>query len=301
MLAPVSLFVYNRLAHTKKTIFSLQQNELAKDTVLYIYSDGPKDEKNIAEVNKVRDFIKNIKGFKDICITEQEKNLGLAKSIIYGVSETVTKEDKIIVLEDDMISSKYFLKFMNEALDFYEKKDKIMAIHGYTQFFNIQLPDNYFLSCPGSWGWATWKNRWDLFEYEPKKLKYELTKKKLFKKFEYGNSVFTNMLQNLIDGKIESWAICWHALAVINNKLTLYPGKSLIDNIGNDCSGVHSGKTNMYDTKISESPVPVKKIPIEESLLVRKLTKQFLINNFGEKKLSKIYWENLKRFLRINH
>src|SRR5688572_7223408 len=119
MLAPVALFVYNRPWHTRQTVKALQNNFLADETELFIFSDGPKNDDSKAAVQEVRDYLKTIEQFKNITIIEQEKNLGLANSIISGVTEIVNKYGKIIVIEDDLISSRYFLKYMNDALDKY--------------------------------------------------------------------------------------------------------------------------------------------------------------------------------------
>src|SRR3989339_698479 len=136
MLSPIVLFVYNRLEHTRKTIEALQKNELAKDSELFLYSDGPKNEENIKKVNEVRKYINSIDGFKKVKIVEREINFGLARSIIAGVTDIVNKYGKIIVLEDDIVTSPYFLTFMNDALCLYENEEKVMHISGY--FFPVE-------------------------------------------------------------------------------------------------------------------------------------------------------------------
>ena len=119
MNAPIALFVYNRPDHTQQTIVSLQKNTLAKNSNLYIFSDGPKTEKDIPKVNEVRQFLKNINGFKSVTVIERKSNWGLAKSIIEGVSEIINLYERVIVLEDDIVTSNTFLSFMNGALNFY--------------------------------------------------------------------------------------------------------------------------------------------------------------------------------------
>ena len=140
-LAPIILFVYNRPEHTKKTLESLKINELASDSLLFIFSDGNKNENDRKSVEEVRNYISTISGFKEINIILREKNLGLADSVISGVAEVIEKYGKAIVLEDDIVTSKYFLKFMNEALDFYDADKKIYSISGYN--FPIKIPKSY--------------------------------------------------------------------------------------------------------------------------------------------------------------
>src|ERR1700733_3957738 len=130
-IAPIVLFVHNRLETVKKTIESLQMNTLAKESELYIFSDGPKNPDDKIQVDLVREYLKTIRGFKNITIDESPKNSGLAISIIHGVTEIVEKFNKVIVLEDDLITSPYFLQFMNDGLNIYENDEKVMTINGH--------------------------------------------------------------------------------------------------------------------------------------------------------------------------
>jgi GT2 family glycosyltransferase len=173
-LAPIVLFVYNRLEHTKKTVKALKKNELAKDSVLYIYSDGAKNEENILKVKEIRNYIKTITGFKDIIIKESKNNKGLANSIINGVTEVIDKHGKVIVLEDDLVTSPVFLNYMNHLLEKYENEKKLYSITGYNHPKKImKIPkkynyDIYFNPRAASWSWATWKDRWDNVDWDIK-------------------------------------------------------------------------------------------------------------------------------------
>ena len=165
MLAPIVLFVYNRLDHTQGVIETLLKNTLAKESEFYIFSDAAKTENGVEKVNEVRKFIRDDSwhtGFKKVSIIEAEKNKGLAKSIIGGVSEIIQKYGKVIVLEDDLKLSPYFLEYMNDALDYYKDVVNIWSISGYS--FPMRSLKNYphdvFYSYRGcSWGWATWLDR----------------------------------------------------------------------------------------------------------------------------------------------
>lgn len=259
-LAPIALFVYNRPWHTKQTIEALQKNFLASDSNLIIFSDGAKDSTESKEgVLEVREYLKNIDGFKSIKIIERNRNYGLAESIISGVSEIVNQCGKIIVLEDDMISSQYFLQYMNEALDLYANEEEVISIHGYVYPTKKTLPETFFLKGADCWGWATWKRGWDLFELDGEKLLKELEEKKLTEEFDFSGSYpYTKMLKDQIFGRNDSWAIRWYASAFLKNKLTLYPGKSLINNIGLDGSGTHCNGDNTFENKLQEEKDPIK-------------------------------------------
>lgn len=264
--APIVLFVYNRLWHTQQTVESLMANELADESELIIFSDGAKSSKAAAGVDEVRRYIKTITGFKSVSLFERNENYGLAKSIITGVTEIVNKYGRVIVLEDDMLLSKHFLRYMNDALTVYENEQRVISIHGYCYPLQKKMPDTFFLCGADCWGWATWKRGWDLFEHDSKKLLDELIAKKLAYKFELNGTVANiKMLKNQISGKVDSWAIRWHASAVIKNKLTLYPGISLVNNIGADGMGTHTKKTDDYVTPVSSQKIKVGGIAIEEN------------------------------------
>lgn len=276
-LAPITLFTYNRFWHTQQTVESLQKNELAVDSDLLVFSDGPKTESDIAKVTEVRSHLKTICGFKSVTIIERDKNFGLAQSIINGVTDIVNRHGKIIVLEDDMVTSPYFLKFMNEALEFYKDEERVISIHGYVYPVKAKLPETFFLRGSDCWGWATWKRGWDLFESNGQKLLKELKHKKLQKRFDFNGAFpYIQMLQDQIKGKNDSWAVRWYASALLQDKLTLYPGKSLVFNIGNDESGTHCQDTRVYDTEIAHLPVSAGSIPVEESTFALKEIEKYL-------------------------
>lgn len=276
-LSPIALFVYNRPEHTQKTIEALLKNGLASQSELFIFSDAPKNEKAKEGVEKVRAFIKSISGFKNITILEREENFGLAKSIIAGVTDIVNKYGRIIVLEDDLITSPYFLKYMNEALDMYEQEEKVISIHGYIYPVKYQLPETFFIKGADCWGWATWKRGWDLFESDGLKLLNELRTKNLTREFDLSGAYpYTQMLQGQIRGLNNSWAIRWHASAFLKNKYTLYPGRSLITNAGLDNSGTHTGNVNILRGVLSITPIKLKRIDIKINPDNLNIIKKFL-------------------------
>jgi len=266
-LAPIVLFVYNRLSHTKQTIEALENNILASESQLIIYSDNYKDVQSREMVEQVRAYIKTINGFKSVTIIEREYNFGLSKSIIDGVTEIVEKYGRVIVLEDDLVTSRFFLRYMNESLEYYQNCDKVISIHGYMFPVDRELPETFFLKAAHCWGWGTWQSKWKLFNPDGKQLLRLVNQKKLDLEFDYdGASGYTQMLQDQVDNKIDSWAIRWYASAFVANKLTLYPGISLVKNIGLDSSGTHGKTTNIYDTKLADKQISIRKIDVVHNI-----------------------------------
>ena len=252
-LSPLILTVYNRPIHTKKTVEALLKNELASKSILYIYSDYLKKEEHREDVKKVREYIHTIKGFKEIHITERKQNYGLAKSIIQGVTEVINKHDKVILIEDDLVTSPMFLTYMNNMLDKYKDEKKIYSITGYNfppKLMKIPKEykyDIYFSPRAGSWGWATWKDRWNNADWEVKDYDKFLKDRRLQKEFNKGGDDLTDMLIKQMNGELDSWAIRWCYTHFKNNAYCIYPVKSYVDNIGWDGSGVHCGINNKYD------------------------------------------------------
>jgi len=276
-LAPVVLFTYNRPWHTEKSIDALRNNVLADQSELFIFSDGPRSTEEKVAVDSVRKYLKTIIGFEKVSIVEREGNLGLANSIISGVSEIVNRFGRVIVLEDDLVCSPFFLKYMNEALDYYEKEMTVISIHGYVYPVAKKLPETFFLKGADCWGWATWKRGWDLFQSDGEKLLDELRQRNLGKEFDFNGAYpYTKMLEDQIRGKNNSWAIRWYASAFLKGRLTLYPGRSLIRNIGTDESGTHPRKTNVFNVETSREPIGVSEIPIEENMVVKREIERYL-------------------------
>ena len=268
--APIALFVYNRPWHTQKTVEALLANADAAQTALIVFSDGARNDEARQSVSAVRSYIRSVTGFKSISIIEREANFGLACSIIDGVTRICAEYGRVIALEDDLVTAPNFLAYMNEALALYEHDERVISIHGYVYPVSATLPETFFLKGADCWGWATWKRGWDLFESDGRVLLQGLTQRKLSHRFDFdGAYPYTKMLKNQIKKKNNSWAIRWYASAFLKDKLTLYPGRSLVHNIGNDSSGTHCSTTNVYAVAISNIPVKVGPIVVEENLFAR--------------------------------
>ena len=277
--AHICLFVFKRLDLTVKTVTSLKENLYANESDLFIFSDAPKNNKDYSLVSEVRKYIKSIVDFKSVNIIERKNNLGLAESIISGVTEVINQYGKVIVLEDDLLTSKYFLKYMNDALEKYQNESKVISIHGYIFPIKAKLPELFFLRGTDCWGWATWDKAWKTFEKDSKLLLNKIGEKKLAYKFDLnGTTNNIKMLKKQIKGDIDSWAVRWHASAFLQNKLTLYPGKSLVNNIGMGGESTHLKKTYIYETDIYNEPIELKDIPIEENIYAEKVIEEFFIS-----------------------
>lgn len=256
-LAPIALFVYNRPEHTRRTISHLQKNLLADESRLIIFSDAAKTKSDKKGVKQTRELIRTVEGFKSIRIVERSENMGLAESIINGVSQVVEEYGKVIVFEDDLLSSPYTLKYFNQALKIYQEQEKVMQIGAY--MFPLKnsenLPNTFFFRATSSWGWATWKRAWDKFEPDIDYLYNQFDKKKIR---DFSINAKMNYWRQLVDFKNKknnSWAIRWYASVFLNDGLVLYPSKSLIENIGHDGSGIHSNIEDTYHVSISKEAI----------------------------------------------
>ena len=278
--SPNALFVYNRPKLTRRVLLALRKNKLFRSSKLFIFSDGPKDNDSDKSVNKVRNVLSHYNNLKNINITLNKDNKGLSTSIITGVSNILSDFKSVIVLEDDLITSTYFLKYMNTGLSLYEKETDVASIHSYFYPVNSinQLPNYFFLKGADCWGWATWRDRWDLFEKNPDKLLNKINSMNLSYEFSLEKRAgFYNMLKDTCKGKIDSWAIRWHASMYLQNKLTLYPKVSFIHNIGNDGSGTHKAKTDSFKTKINLNFDGIKNIQLTENLIAREKLANFML------------------------
>lgn len=276
-LATVALFVYNRPSHTRQTVEALLMNQLAKVSDLIIFSDAPKSEEQAEAVLAVRDYIHKIEGFKSVTIIEREKNFGLARSIIEGVTSVVNECGRIIVLEDDLVVAPHFLDFMNEALEVYAGEDRVMHISGYMYpTGNTALPETIFLRVSSCWGWATWARAWNAFNPDAQNLLDTLRAKKLEYEFDVHGAVsYVKMLQNQASDGIDSWAIRWYASVFLNGGLCLHPAISLVRNIGHDGTGVHCGSSTMYDVPALNVKPIIARQDITESVVGRESIRKF--------------------------
>ena len=264
--APILLFVFARPDHTRHTLKALAANALADHSDLIVYADAARDESEALKVRAVRDLVNAASGFRSVTVNERETNYGLARNIIEGVTEICNRYGRVIVLEDDMVTSPHFLAYMNEALERFEDDDRVASIHGYVYPVEQLLPEAFFLPGADCWGWSTWRRAWSHFNPDGQYLLDELKRRKLLNAFDFNGAYpYSKMLEGQIKGANDSWAIRWYASAFLAGKLTLYPGRSLVHNIGHDSSGAHCGISNTYDAELSSTPIDLRQVQVAPS------------------------------------
>jgi hypothetical protein len=252
-LAPIVLFVYNRPDHTRRTLAALAANPLASDSDLIIYADGAKKPEHALGVEQTRAVARLAKGFRSVSLLERESNLGLARSVISGVTAACDSYGRVIVLEDDLVVAPGFLAFMNQALDRYADSEKVMQISGY--MFPVshpeELPEAFFSRLPTSWGWSTWRRAWSSFEPDAEVLLQRLRLSDLAAFNLGGYFSYSQMLEEQSRGNLDVWGVRWYASMFLQGGLCLYLSGSLVSNIGMDGSGEHCGPSNAYDVVLS--------------------------------------------------
>lgn len=270
-LAPIVLFVYNRPDHTEKTLKALQKNLLSEQSELFVFCDGPKtdtDHTTILNIEKTREIVRSKNWCKEVTVYESETNKGLAISIKEGVGKIINQFGKIIVLEDDIVTAKGFLKYMNDALNLYEGNNKVMHIGSYLPYTNSvkNLPETFFSRFMSCWGWATWKTAWDKAHWDETQLYQQIKDPKVRYEFNLeGVLNFHEQLENNINGSIKTWAIMWFASMFLNKGLCLYPRISLSDNIGLDGSGENCDDQTKTFVLNTDQNIVVKRIAVKES------------------------------------
>lgn len=291
-LAPILLFVYNRPQHVERGLASLLQNAEAGSSELYVFSDAARTEAEEEAVREVRNIVHATTGFKQIHVIERTGNWGLARNVIDGVSTIVNQYGRVIVLEDDLVVSPYFLQFMNEALDAYADEPRVGHIQACDFTQDTALPATFLIQWTGSWGWATWQRAWAHFNSDGSSLLRRLEERKLTRRFDFnGTYGFTRMLRRQIAGKNNSWAIRWNASLFLKGILSLNVGRSLVSNEGLDGSGTNSVSGDPYVSHLWMKPLEVKKIsPIEENEDARKAFERYYghTNSFRAKVLKRL-------------
>jgi GNT-I family len=276
-VAPIVFFVYNRPEHTRQTLEALSKNQLASQSSLFIYIDGPKanaTSETIAKIEAVKKIAAEKKWCGQVTIIAAEKNKGLFKSITEGITKTVDQFGKVIVMEDDILVAPGFLKYMNDALDLYENTPEVMHISGFSREEFNAVPaaaSTYFFYHTTCWGWATWKRAWDKFIPDALQVKHAVSKKGNIKKLNMDNTfeMFWG-LKAIADGKFQSWNTVWHSVVFLNEGFCLHPSKSMVSNIGNDGSGEHCLPDESFGkNQLGTENISLTKIPLQENKAIQ--------------------------------
>lgn len=302
-LAPIILFTYNRPWHTEQTLNALMQNKMADESRLFIFCDGPKinaTKEQRHEIEEVRKVVRSKQWCKEVHVIESETNKGLANSIIDGVNELIEKYGKVIVLEDDLVTSPYFLRYMNEALFFYENYPAVFSISANRPPINkMEIPADYeydVFVCLRSYstGWATWQSRWQLVDWSLTTFEETLKHPYQIQALNRAGEDMAKLLLMQRDGKIDSWAMRFGFAHFMNHAVAILPCNSYVDNIGFDGTGTHSGTIlETYHNDLSLAKLNVKFLPViyEDSRIINAFYSWFYPNkrSFWKKALNFIF------------
>jgi hypothetical protein len=277
VLSPIALFAYRRPVHLKRTLETLRANPEAAQTELFVFCDNARDASAADGVDDVRKLLQGDLGFAATHVVLRDSNYGLAHNITEGVSQVLAIRETVIVVEDDIAVSPFFLCFMNEALGCYRDNPIVGSISGYCYPVTDPVPETYFIRGADCWGWATWRDRWSAYNPDGPALLKELRARNLCHAFDFDGAMgFVQMLDEQIAGLNDSWAVRWHASCFLRDLLILYPGRALAHNIGQDGTGTHSrAQDDALNVALSPSPVTVGGIAVEESALARQAICKF--------------------------
>lgn len=300
VISPIAIFAYNRPEALKRTISALKQCELADQSELFIFSDGAKKDEDTKNVRHVRDFSNQITGFKDVYLRFSDKNKGLANSIIDGVTAIFKENDSIIVVEDDLITSSNFISFMNQALVKYNDYQEVVSISGYN--FDMKIPedyryDNFFTKRISSWGWGTWKNRWEEIDWTVSDYDSFEKNSSQKRKFNEMGSDLSGMLKKQVNGKIDSWAVrfCYHQFK--HNLYSVFPVRSKISNDGFNDNATHTKRVgSRFETVLDDSGKTNFNFNSHVSLnneLTTQYIKNYSINNRVYHKLKNLFTSSI--------
>ena len=298
----ICIFAYKRPDHLKRVLDALAANAPAACLPLIVYVDGPRgvsDQASVAETTRVAE---QATGFLSVEVRSSPENLGLYRSLSSGISEVLSVYESIIVLEDDILTSSHFLQFMLDGLELYRDSNDVGSISGYTPPIKHDLPETFFLRGADCWGWATWRDRWALYRHDAKAMAREIRDRGLVREFDLlRNYPYLNMLDGRAAGKNNSWAICWHASCFLAGKLILYPGGSLVSNIGLDNSGEHCGPSALMSTKIvDEHAIKVQSIPqVVDPGIFNIYSSHFIVADQSLNRIISLFRKVAKRIVRF--
>jgi hypothetical protein len=239
--APIALFIYKRPDHARRTILSLQGCEGVESSPIFVFADGPRGQADAPAVSATRAVARELLGGTAKYV-EAERNRGLANSVIAGTTQLCDRYGTVVAVEDDLILAPSFLRFLNEGLARYRDEPRVMQVSGH--MFDVpSLTDQreaLFLPVTTSWGWATWKRAWDLFDPGAVGWRKRLADAREATRFNLGGRYnYLRMLERQMTGQIDSWAIRWYYTVFAHDGLALFPPRSLVLNTGFDRTGTH--------------------------------------------------------------
>lgn len=327
-LAPIVVFAYDRPEHLRRTLDALSQNDLAKDSVLYIYCDGAREwggekdynsnsddisrrrygkmfcKKNefdeyCSRINNVRELAKAQTGFSSVNVVLRDHNMGLAANITGAITDIIEQYGKVIAFEDDIISTRGVLTYLNDALKLYNEDTRVMHISAYVYPHKIKLPETFFHPNPyPAGGWATWARAWKYYSDNTQEL-VDFWKND-WKSFNIiGQDHLQKQLLLNLDGKLKTWYIKWYASMRRQNGLCLYPGISMTNNIGFDNTGETSETSTYYYINNPKEYTKVERIPITCNKKAHKMFHVRASGHWYSKRYRKLLLFKLKSFFHL--
>lgn len=259
---PVVLFAYNRPYALQRTLAALAEADLASETDLFIRIDGPRNASDADKVAAVREVALSARGFRRIDVVWGERNQGLGPSVIQGVESVLDFSGTVIVLEDDLVVGKGFLVYMNQALRQYAGDDRVFSVCGYTNRVNLPdgyAADSYFAPRSSSWGWATWRDRWQSVDWDPTPASLQKHARAFNR---WGGSDCSKMLRDWMEGRNRSWAIRFCYSQFLQGKTALFPVRSLVDpSAGFEGDGSNCRRYNRFKFDFESDAEAVYRFP----------------------------------------
>ncbi|MCA9409543.1 MAG: glycosyltransferase family 2 protein [Candidatus Omnitrophica bacterium] len=253
---PILLFAFKRPDHTLQVLQSLSKNKESQESDLFVFIDGPRSDEDIPGIEAVKKVVQSRKWCKTVNLQINSRNNGVPAQIIGNVTKFCKERGRVIVLEDDIVLSPFFLNYMNKALDAYANDDRVMEVSGYMYPIREVTVESGFIRGSCGWGWGTWRRAWEFFEPDGKKLLKQLSSRESRYEFNFrGSYKYYSLLKDQVEGKIGGWDIRWAASIFLNNGLTFVPASSLVRNIGFDGSGTNIPTSSAYDTTILNQPI----------------------------------------------
>lgn len=279
--APIALFAFNRPQRTAETLAALAANELAERSDLVVFCDGPRRSDEEPATEQVRELARSATGFRQVTVVERPENLGLARSLIGGISQMLESRGSVIVVEDDLLTSPFFLRYMNDGLQRYADDEGVFSLCGYSYPVWRDLPGPFFLPGAHPWGWATWPRAWSHFEKDETKLLHSLDERGLLYDFDIAGSYpHTGLLMQSIAGEVHSWALRWIGSAILHDGLTLYPAETLVRNtgIGDQATNRWGDEVaDVYNSTLADTPPSLPGGPPEASARALEMLRAFLL------------------------
>lgn len=274
--APVLICTYTRLSHLKQTIESLSKNSCAIFTDLYIASDYPYDESHHCLVEEIRSYIKTIGGFNSVNIILRDRNFGANANYYDAIDYIFERYDRIIIMEDDIVTGYYFLEFINDGLDFYGPDGRVLAVGGYMwpKLQAIATTDTLLLPHYNAWGTGFHRENFRKIKSDSTVSRRVVGDWRLFLKANLLSPGISLMLIEMARGKLHAWDVDCFLYMLEHELLMLFPRDSFVKNIGFDGTGIHCGIDLSFDDQIINNSfsVGIKELSSEEILLCRKLS-----------------------------